>query len=69
MVITTVFFYIIGKFSKLPYDIKNAPLWMRTQMQRKYVAEATHLRRRISQSEILFCKGEVNLNKIGKYVI
>ncbi len=47
-------FYIIGKLFELPYDIKSPLGRMRTQMQRKYVAEATHLRRRISQSEILF---------------
>ena len=50
------FFYFIGNFDEIPYEIKKPSGQDRTAAEGEYVAEATRRRRRILQSRILSCK-------------
>ena len=47
------FFYFIGNFDEIPYEIKKPSGQDRTAAEGKFVAEATRRRRRILQSRIL----------------
>ena len=65
MISRHVLFLSYRKFLWISYKIKSPPGKMRTQMQRKYIADATHLRRRISQSEILSCLWNPGVKRVG----
>jgi len=52
---SAIFFYFIGNFDEIPYEIKKPSGQDRTAAEGKFVAEATRRRRRILQSRILSC--------------